>query len=103
MYYIDYELMVFIERPDISKILDYWIGIWEETLHEKFLLGATGSTVKHQIRLVGSQIVVITKSSTVEKPFEMRLRLKDYNFEDPSFEPIPPDEWYEPKEDDKIN
>lgn len=103
MYYIDHELMEFIERPEVSSIVDYWIGVWEDTLQEKFMLGATGSVIKHQIRIVGSQIVVITTSSTVETPFEMRLRLKDRDFSDPVFEPIPSEDWYEPKEDLDIN
>jgi hypothetical protein len=103
MEYIDWELMQFIERPDISKIVDYWVSVWEETLHGKFMLGAYGSKIKHQIRIVGSQIVVITTSSTVEEPIEMRLRLIDRNFDNPEFRPIPSDEWYHPKEDNEIN
>ena len=100
MYYIDYELMQFIERPDISKILDHWISVWEATLDSKFMLGSYNSDIKHQVRIIGSQIVVITTSSTTDKPIEMRLRLVDRDFEKAEFKPIPPDEWYEPDESD---
>lgn len=103
MYYIDHELMEFIGRPEISEIIDYWISVWEETLQDKFLLGPLGSVVKHQIRIIGSQIVVITKSSTVETPYEMRLRLKNRDFSDPVFQPIPSEDWYNPEKGNELN
>jgi len=103
MQYIDWELMQFIERPDISKILDHWVSIWEATLDSKFMLGAYGSKIKHQIRILGSQIVVLTTSSTVKDPIEMRLCLIERDFENPQFKPIPPEDWYHPTEDDELN
>ena len=103
MYYIDYELMQFIERPDISKILDHWISVWEATLDSKFMLGSYNSDIKHQVRLIGSQIVVITTSSTTEKPIEMRLMLIDRDFEKAEFKPIPPEDWFYPDEDNELN
>lgn len=103
MEYIDIELMDFIEQPDVSMLLDYWVSEWEATLGSKFLLGATGSKINHQIRVVGSQIVIITTSSTVSEPYQMRLRLKDRNFQNPQFEPISPEEWYHPPEEKELN
>lgn len=101
MYYVDPNLLVFIEDPDVSVVLDRWISIWEETLHSKFLLGPFGSKVSHTIKVLGCQIVVITSSDTVEEKFQMRLGVAecDYDFNDPEFYTIHPDDWYEPDEE----
>ena len=101
MYYVDPELLVFIEDPDVSQALDQWIAIWEETLHTKFLLGPFGSKIKHTIKILGCQIVVITSSDTIDDKYQMRLGVVERNFDttNPEFYTIHPDDWYEPDEE----
>lgn len=100
MYYIDPDLFVYIEQPDVAEHLEQWLDIWTETLHQKMLLGPLGSKIEHEVDIVGSQIRVRTTTKSLNETYEMRIGVKNFPYVgDPEFYTLHPENWFFPEDE----